>query len=58
MEYQLSDFHCCPKCCGFLVDEDTFVQGPDLWLKYIKCLNCGWRRETKAIPMRKKVIRK
>ena len=53
MEYQLEDFRCCPKCTtsvskGTVVQEDCFVEKVNVWLTYVKCINCGWRHEIKT----------
>lgn len=63
MDYQLNDFTCCPRCttkgsAGFLVNEDCYIKDADVWLKYIKCVNCGWHHEVKALPTRKMVMTK
>jgi hypothetical protein len=63
MDYQLSDFNCCPRCTtseseGRVVNEDCFIEAANVWLKYVKCLNCGWRHEVKAVPNRKAVVLK
>lgn len=37
---------CCPKCEGCLTPEDALVAEEDVWLHYVKCINCGWRIES------------
>jgi transcription elongation factor Elf1 len=58
MEYQLKDFDCCPKCCGHVVHDDCFIEHANVWLRYIKCINCGWRYEVKTPFHRKMVVLK
>jgi len=48
-----TDLPHCPRCSnktsnGFLMEEDVFcdVQGMEgMWLRYAKCVNCGWQVE-------------
>jgi hypothetical protein len=44
------EFPCCPKCSnaeslGLLVDDDCYLEAVSMWLRYKKCVNCGWRIE-------------
>jgi len=58
MEYLLSDFKCCPKCCGLIVTDDCFFPQSSTWLHYIKCVNCGWRYELVQGRQQKTVVLK
>ena len=44
------EFPCCPKCSndeslGLLLDDDCYLEQTSMWLRYKKCVNCGWRIE-------------
>jgi hypothetical protein len=43
-------FPCCPKCTnsfsmGTLLDDDCYLEATSMWLRFKKCVNCGWRIE-------------
>ena len=46
----MDDIPFCPKCSiegspGCVDFDDAFVENANFWIRYWKCLNCGWRLE-------------
>ncbi len=41
----MDEFPFCPKCTGCIDHDDAYVESLNLWIRYLKCLNCGWRLE-------------
>jgi hypothetical protein len=35
----------CPKCEGFIIEDEQYVKLEDVWFVSLRCLNCGWRIE-------------
>lgn len=41
----LENMEKCPKCGGFIVNDEHYDAPEEIWISYIKCVNCGWRAE-------------